>query len=148
MKELVHNEHVFVAKAKKEELHTVLRRLYENGTVFIYREDESLLLMIPSKEIVEVELDSRRVWSGILICGDVFRLVIIDEEDKELQDGRIYLIAEQNNGLRIRRLRKVDGVWWLFPDNPEYPPERLTPDLWIVGRVLYKIKPAIVEVAK
>ena len=72
----------------------------------------------------------------------------IDEEDKELQDGRIYLIAEQNNGLRIRRLRKVDGVWWLFPDNPEYPPERLTPDLWIVGRVLYKIKPAIVEVAK
>lgn len=75
-------------------------------------------------------------------------LVVIDEEDKELQDGRIYLIAEQNNGLRIRRLRKVDGVWWLFPDNPEYPLERLTPDLWIVGRVLYKIKPAIVEVAK
>jgi len=79
MKELVHNEHVFVAKAKKEELHTVLRRLYENGTVFIYREDESLLLMIPSKEIVEVELDSRRVWSGILICGDVFRLVILKD---------------------------------------------------------------------
>jgi len=70
---------VFVAKAKKEELHTVLRRLYENGTVFIYREDESLLLMIPSKEIVEVELDSRRVWSGILICGDVFRLVILKD---------------------------------------------------------------------
>ena len=42
-----------------------------------------------------------------------------------MQDGRIYLIAEQNNGLRIRRLRKVDGVWWLFPDNPEYPLERL-----------------------
>lgn len=79
MKELVHNEHVFVAKARKEELHTVLRRLYENGTVFIYREDESLLLMIPSKEIVEVELDSRRVWSGILICGDVFRLVILKD---------------------------------------------------------------------
>jgi len=79
MKELVHNEHVFVAKAKKEELHTVLRRFYENGTVFIYREDESLLLMIPSKEIVEVELDSRRVWSGILICGDVFRLVILKD---------------------------------------------------------------------
>jgi len=79
MKELVHNEHVFVAKAKKEELHTELRRLYENGTVFIYREDESLLLMIPSKEIVEVELDSRRVWSGILICGDVFRLVILKD---------------------------------------------------------------------
>lgn len=79
MKELVHNEHVFVAKAKKEELHAVLRRLYENGTVFIYREDESLLLMIPSKEIVEVELDSRRVWSGILICGDVFRLVILKD---------------------------------------------------------------------
>jgi hypothetical protein len=79
MKELVHNEHVFVAKAKKEELHTVLRRLYENGTVFIYREDESLLLMTPSKEIVEVELDSRRVWSGILICGDVFRLVILKD---------------------------------------------------------------------
>ena len=49
------------------------------GAVLIYREDESLLLMIPSKEIVEVELDSRRVWSGILICGDVFRLVILKD---------------------------------------------------------------------
>ena len=60
MNELVHIEHVFVANAKKEELHTELRLLYENGTVCMYREYESLLLMIPSKEIVEVELDSRR----------------------------------------------------------------------------------------
>ncbi|QWK19738.1 MAG: XRE family transcriptional regulator [Hydrogenobacter thermophilus] len=71
-------------------------------------------------------------------------LVIIDEEDKELRDGGIYLIAEPENGLRIRRLRRLNDEWWLFADNPAYAPERLKEGC-IIGRVKYKFKPAQVE---
>ena len=75
-------------------------------------------------------------------------LVITDEEDKELVDGGVYLLAEPDNGLRVRRLRRIENEWWLFADNPTYPPERLTGQVIIIGRVQYKFRPAEIERVK
>ncbi len=75
-------------------------------------------------------------------------MVIIDEEDRELVDGGVYLIAEPENGLIVRRLRNLNGEWWLFADNPTYTPERLKESVIVLGRVKYKFRPAEVELVK
>ncbi len=76
-------------------------------------------------------------------------MVIIDEEDRELVDGGVYLFVDsEKNGLIVRRLRNLNGEWWLFADNPTYPPERLKESVIVLGRVKYKFKPAEVELVR
>lgn len=71
--------------------------------------------------------------------------VLIDRQDTELYDNAIYLIACQENGIRIRRLRYISGQWWAFADNPKYAPELYLESCKIIGRVVAVYKPAEVK---
>jgi len=68
--------------------------------------------------------------------------VLIDSEDTELQSGKVYLFARSGgpeNGLVIRRVFKENDDWVMVPDNRKYPPEKLTDEWRIVGRVVQKM---------
>ena len=69
-------------------------------------------------------------------------IVLIDPEDVELQDGKVYLFARSgglDNGLVIRRVFKRNGDWMMVPDNRKYAPEKLTNEWRVVGRVIKKM---------
>ncbi|MEM0326824.1 MAG: XRE family transcriptional regulator [Desulfurococcaceae archaeon] len=68
--------------------------------------------------------------------------VLIDRQDTELYDNVVYLIACEDNGIKIRRLRHISGQWWAFADNPKYAPEPYTEGCKIIGRVVAVYKPA------
>ena len=68
--------------------------------------------------------------------------VLIDRQDTELYDNAVYLIACEDNGIKIRRLRHISGQWWAFADNPKYAPEPYTEGCKIIGRVVAVYKPA------
>ena len=71
-------------------------------------------------------------------------IVLIDTEDTELQNGKVYLFAESNgnteNNLFIRRVYKTDDSWELVPDNRKYAPQKLD-QLRVIGRVVKKLAP-------
>lgn len=71
--------------------------------------------------------------------------VLIDRQDTLPYDNAIYLIACQENGIRIRRLRYISGQWWAFADNPKYAPELYSESCKIIGRVVAVYKPAEVK---
>jgi len=75
-------------------------------------------------------------------------IVLVDREDRELQEGKVYLFVRTNgndeNGLLIRRVYKGDKGWMLVPDNRRYPPEDAA-GYSVVGRVLYKLPPIKLE---
>ena len=91
----------------------------------------------------------RKTVSAFEVQGDSMEptipkdwLVLIDSEDTELQDGKIYLFARSggaDNGLVIRRVFKKNGDWVMVPDNRKYAPEKLTDDWKVVGRVIKKM---------
>ena len=69
-------------------------------------------------------------------------IVLIDPEDMELQDGKVYLFARSggpDNGLVIRRVFKENGDWMMVPDNRKYAPEKFTDEWRVVGRVIKKM---------
>ena len=70
-------------------------------------------------------------------------IVLIDPDDRKLQNGKIYLFASSGgsdeNGLLIRRVFKQNEEWMMVPDNRKYEPEKLT-DAWkVVGRAVKKM---------
>ena len=71
-------------------------------------------------------------------------IVLIDPDDKKLQNGKIYLFATSGggadeNGLLIRRVFRQNDEWMMVPDNRKYQPEKLT-DTWkVVGRAVKKM---------
>jgi len=73
--------------------------------------------------------------------------VLINTDEKEPIEGKIYLLAKADGGnasaLLLRRLKKINGQWHMLPDNPHYPVKQLTPEWIIVGRAV-----EIVEIRK
>lgn len=92
---------------------------------------------------IKVEGDS---MSPLICEGD--RVLIEDEQDKKnphIIDGKIYVFANDGQGLRVKRLsRKVDGTLIVRSDNPSYPTEEIPPEnqeyLYVLGRVLQIIR--------
>ena len=69
-------------------------------------------------------------------------IVLIDPEDVELQDGKVYLFARSggpDNGLVIRRVFKENREWTMVPDNRRYAPEKFTDEWRVIGRVIKKM---------
>lgn len=98
----------------------------------------------------------KRSVAGFEVRGDSMEpsipkgyIVLIDPEDTELREGKVYLFATESggreNGLILRRVHRVNGEWELVPDNRKYAPQRLTPDFRVVGRAIKKIPPVEVE---
>ena len=92
----------------------------------------------------------RRVLSAFEVEGDSMEptipkgyLVLIDPDDRELVDGKVYLFASGSgtteNGLTIRRVFKQNDEWVMVPDNRTYAPSTLSADWVIVGRVVKKM---------
>ncbi|WP_457601092.1 XRE family transcriptional regulator [Hydrogenivirga sp.] len=88
--------------------------------------------------------------SGFEVKGDSMEptipkgwIVLIDPDDRELAEGKVYLFAysggSAENGLLIRRVHRVNNEWELVPDNRRYAPQKLTDEFKIVGRVIKKI---------
>ena len=91
----------------------------------------------------------RKTLSAFEVQGDSMEptipqgwIVLIDPEDMELQDGKVYLFARSggsDNGLVIRRVFKENGDWMMVPDNRKYAPEKFTDEWRVVGRVIKKM---------
>ena len=92
----------------------------------------------------------RKTLSAFEVHGDSMEptipqgwIVLIDPNDRELQNGKIYLFAgsegSDQNGLLIRRVFRKNDEWMMVPDNRRYEPEKLT-DAWkVVGRAVKKM---------
>lgn len=67
--------------------------------------------------------------------GDV---VLIDTSDTMPRHGKVYALTGEE-GMRVKQLRKdANGAWHMYSFNPDqwtYPPEPLTDDMRILGRV-------------
>lgn len=67
--------------------------------------------------------------------GDV---VLIDKSDTSPRHGKVFALAS-SDGLRVKQLRKdASGYWYMHSFNPDqwsYPPEPVTEDIKIIGRV-------------
>ncbi|WP_340689820.1 XRE family transcriptional regulator [Hydrogenobacter thermophilus] len=110
---------------------------------FVYTPDHVLVerSKIKAKSLVAFKVEGDSMEPTIMRGEFVFI-----EEATEAEDNKVYLIAcEEDNGLKVRRLRKIEGKWWLFCDNPAYPPEALKEECKIVGRVVGIYKPAEVK---
>lgn len=110
---------------------------------FVYTPDHVLVerSKIKAKSLVAFRVEGDSMEPTIMRGEFVFI-----EEATEAEDNKVYLIAcEEDNGLKVRRLRKIEGKWWLFCDNPAYPPEALKEECKIVGRVIGIYKPAEVK---
>ena len=99
--------------------------------------------------LIKRSLLPRRTLYAFEVQGDSMEptipkdwIVLIDLEDVELRDGKVYLFARSgglNNSLVIRRVFKESGDWMMIPDNRKYAPEKFTDERRVVGRVIKKM---------
>ncbi len=81
--------------------------------------------------VIEVVGDS---MEPTLHGGDV---VLLDMREPRLRDGAIYTVRRDQD-LLVKRLRKQGSDdWQIVSDNLDYPVEPLTPEIEIVGRVVW-----------
>jgi len=69
-------------------------------------------------------------------------LLIVDR-GLEAADNKI-VIAVIDGELTVKRLRIINGIYWLYPDNPAYEPMQITTDLdfiiWgVVTYIIHKV---------
>jgi repressor LexA len=65
-------------------------------------------------------------------------LVLVDQNLKELREGRVYAVEIIGDGITIKRARRVGNRWILVSDNPKGPilePEEVK----VLGEVYRKI---------
>lgn len=64
--------------------------------------------------------------------GDI---LFVDSTDLNLRDGQIYVIQIPGDGITVKRARKLGNKYWLFSDNPVYPPFQPN-EATVLGRVI------------
>ncbi len=60
--------------------------------------------------------------------------IIVDRSQKQLRQGRIYVMRTEE-GLVVKRAKHNAQGWWLLSDNPDWPPLMLTEETDIIGEV-------------
>ncbi len=93
-------------------------------------------LVRPGSVLIQVEGDSMDTGEEDgLRDGD---LVLVDQNLKELREGRVYAVEIIGDGIAIKRARKLGNRWILISDNPKGPllePEEVR----VIGEVYRKI---------
>lgn len=77
-----------------------------------------------------------------LYAGDS---IVVDVDDKKQVDGLVYTFNFEGT-LKIRRLKRDAGAWWLSADNGDkrrYHDNQLHDGVTIIGRVIYKMSEKI-----
>lgn len=60
----------------------------------------------------------------------------VDTRDRDLQEGKVYVVHVHGNGIVVKRARQLGRDWWLFSDNSSFKPIR--PDeATVIGRVYF-----------
>jgi hypothetical protein len=117
-----------------------------NGVSFDPYEEADKHLLMPATELgSRAQHDLRAVRVGGASMEPLIpqgAVVIIDMNDKEFHDGRIYAVAVEEGGVEmvaaVKRVRKMDGAFVLLSENRECLPQVVKvdwPDL-CVGRVI------------
>ncbi|BDG15829.1 hypothetical protein TbrSNM41_05630 [Thermus brockianus] len=93
-------------------------------------------LVRPGSVLIQVEGDSMDTGEEDgLRDGD---LVLVDQNLKDLREGRVYAVEIIGDGITIKRARRVGNRWILVSDNPKGPilePEEVK----VLGEVYRKI---------
>ncbi|WP_243090571.1 XRE family transcriptional regulator [Thermus neutrinimicus] len=93
-------------------------------------------LVRPGSVLIQVEGDSMDTGEEDgLRDGD---LVLVDQNLKDLREGRVYAVEIIGDGITIKRARKLGNRWILISDNPKGPllePEEVR----VIGEVYRKI---------
>ena len=63
-------------------------------------------------------------------------LAAIDRSSVEPISGRVFAVRTEE-GLAVKRLRRIDGRWHLTSDNPGHPPRPVAGADRILGRVAW-----------
>lgn len=95
--------------------------------------DDSIQDLPPATQRLVPRSALRRDAVAILITGDSMTrpdgggvhagdLVMLDPHDRDLRDGEAYIIRIHGNGWVLKRARLLMGEWYLFSDNPNFPP--------------------------
>lgn len=117
-----------------------------NGVSFDPYEEADKHLLMPATELgSRAQHDLRAVRVGGCSMEPLIpqgAVVIIDMNDREFWDGRIYAVAVEEGGVEmvaaVKRVRKMDGAFVLLSENRECLPQVVQvdwPDL-CVGRVI------------
>ena len=61
---------------------------------------------------------------------------LVDEFHNRPRSGRVYALRTAD-GLIVKRLRKREGRWWAYSDNPDHSSHELGDGDEIVGRVVW-----------
>jgi len=96
--------------------------------------------IIPSKHVsaIKVKGDS---MEPVIKDGEY---VIVDTSSKEVINGKIYVIADADGGLLIRRIHKLkDNLFRLLPENELYKSQTVNPgDIRIIGKAIRVVSPS------
>jgi len=96
--------------------------------------------IIPSKHVsaIKVKGDS---MEPVIKDGEY---VIVDTSSKEVINGKIYVIADTDGGLLIRRIHKLkDNLFRLLPENELYKSQTVNPgDIRIIGKAIRVVSPS------
>lgn len=87
-------------------------------------------LMAGKLAVIEVQGDS---MEPTLCGGDI---VLLDLRTQELRDGHIYTLRRDED-LMVKRLRRHESEWLIHSDNLAYRAEPFSPDVSVVGRVVW-----------
>jgi repressor LexA len=96
--------------------------------------------IIPSKHVsaIKVKGDS---MEPVIKDGEY---VIVDTSSKDVINGKIYVIADADGGLLIRRIHKLkDNLFRLLPENELYKSQTVNPgDIRIIGKAIRVVSPS------
>lgn len=118
----------------------------ENGMIFDPYEEPASTLMIPRHEVFGRK---NHHLAGLIVGGESMSpiipkgsVVIVDPDDREFSNNKIYAVNYPQNGENIaavKRVQKWKHGFVLLSSNPEYPPELSESD-WrdlCVGRTIW-----------
>lgn len=111
--------------------------LDENGAFIAFRHDWLKQRNFDNSRLLAVQVNDEGMKPTVA-NGD---LVVINTADRKLDDAAVFAVNYEGE-LRIRRLFRDAGAWWLYCDNPDtqrFPKKQfVVKHCYILGRVVHR----------
>ncbi len=113
-----------------------------SGAFIAFRHDWLKNRCLDSEHLLAVQVNDDGMRPTVA-SGD---LVVINTADKKLDDAVVFAVNYEGE-LRIRRLVRDAGAWWLYCDNPDmqrFPKKQfIAKHCYILGRIVHRQSEAI-----